>query len=543
MVIVKQPSSDSAQDPFQDPVDKAAFPSTFRSTNRQSTSSSLPPPAYDLPLPPDPEPSPEPKKRIRKKLKITLVVVLCLYIAVTTVLLVLLWTGRLSRPRRPPPRPGIGVIKQYLPPFTRPEGAPETDGYGDTCNQWTFNPMFEHAQDHPEPKGPGKKPDPMGGPMGGPKPDFVDHLSYYLSPNTSLTSLTKLFVRTDGVGDTSGTFTVISDDSTKIPMVEVQMKYRRVEVQNVTNVCLMRSGDRVGLGIYSTESVQEPPVFDIILHVPGNGTIDELVTELPSFTQNIGQNNRFMKTVFGLLQLQGSFSPIYVRGSNVNSRRVKATTSFSVIYGKFTTSESLILRTSEAAIDVNVTLVRESSQQQPVILQMSTENAIVRTVITLAAAPGTLIKNQTLPDFYIQATSANAPVAVDISHQDDSEPSKVEVDVSTESAPAVVSMDPKYEGTFRLYSDLPAELMSDQNAMDPEGLGRMREIEVDEQNSESLMGHVQWRSPGKPISLRQGSVNITTKAARAKLYLEDKCFWSCTSNDGDSRGSRRMPLR
>lgn len=103
-------------------------------------------------------------------------------------------------------------------------------GYADVCNAWlnektTYDKKGQSTQ-------------------------CTDYLQYPLGVNGSITDLVQLFIHAPQGTASSGTFTVYSDDTIDEPLVEVSMKYRNHIARNVTNVCLMRTVDAVGLGIY-----------------------------------------------------------------------------------------------------------------------------------------------------------------------------------------------------------------------------------------------------------------------------------------------------
>ena len=59
-----------------------------------------------------------------------------------------------------------------------------------------------------------------------------------------------LFIHAGQYAASSGTFSVATDDTITTPLVDVTMKYRDAYALNITQVCLMRNYDTVGLGIY-----------------------------------------------------------------------------------------------------------------------------------------------------------------------------------------------------------------------------------------------------------------------------------------------------
>ncbi|KAG8976259.1 hypothetical protein FRB90_009248 [Tulasnella sp. 427] len=321
------------------------------------------------------------------------------------------------------------------------------------------------------------------------------------------------------------------------------MKFRNPYVRDDTSVCLMRTPDKVGLGIYSSNSsAAEHPAFDLSLHLPAGLFVDELVTNLPFFTQTIGSSREDFETPLGTLQLGGSFSPMFVSGRNVTAQNVIAQTSFSTIWGHFTTSESLTLQTSQAdtqdlaqakeffripyqsAINVNVSLVRLSDESKPVALSLTTENAIVQSAVTISTTTNNTCEDPSVSDFTIHAQSANAPVRVTVIHAPDSSAAKVDVVATSSYAPVVVSLDTMFEGTFSLTSGIGADFDEDDDIPDPLDRGRRRQYTITENTAWEVDGNATW-DPNDPFP-RWGSATLSTQHAKAILYMKKKCTGS-----------------
>lgn len=357
------------------------------------------------------------------------------------------------------------------------------------------------------------------------QPERTDYLQYILAPNDTTTSTLQLFIRAGDYAASSGTLIVISDSTITVPIIDVTMKYRNAYAKDDTNVCLMRTPDKVGLGIYSSNSTAaEHPSFDLALHLPSGIFVDELSTNLAFFTQNIGSQSEDFNTPLGTLKLGGSFSPMFVLGRNVTAKNVVAQTSFSTIWGHFTTSESLTLQTSQAAINVNVSLVRLSDDSKPVALSLTTENAIVQSAVTVSTTTNNTCEDPSVSDFTIYAQSANAPVSLTVIHAPDSSAAKIDLVATSSYAPVVVSLDPLFEGTFSLSSGIGADFDEDNGIPDPSGRGRQRQYLITEHTASELEGTASW-IPNDPF-LRLGSANLSTQHAKAILYMKKKCTGS-----------------
>ncbi|KAG8983736.1 hypothetical protein FRB90_005788 [Tulasnella sp. 427] len=451
---------------------------------------------------------PNKSKRVKRKrrLRIMAASVLCVYVTSSAILLALFFTGHLGKQSTSTRRPANnGFFQPELPPGYRPQGAPAGDGYAVMCNTWSSE-KTSSARSHVQ-------------------PECTDYLQYTLAPNISTTSLLKLFIRAGEYAASSGTLVVVSDASISVPIIDVTMKFRNPYVRSDTSVCLMRTPDKVGLGIYtSNSSAAEHPSFDLSLHLPAGLFVDELVTNLPFFTQNIGSSREDFETPLGTLQLGGSFSPMFVSGRNVTARNVIAQTSFSTIWGHFTTSESLTLQTSQAAINVNVSLVRLSDESKPVALSLTTENAIVQSAVTISTTTNNTCQDPSVSDFTIHAQSANAPVSVTVIHAPDSSAAKVDVVATSSYAPVVVSLDPLFEGTFSLTSGIGADFDEDDDIPDPLDRGRRRQYTITENTAWEVDGNVTW-DPNDPFP-RWGRANLSTQHAKAILYMKKKCTGS-----------------
>lgn len=127
-----------------------------------------------------------------------------------------------------------GFFQPDLPPGYRPPGAPVGDGYATMCNVWQSEKTSSSKSNV--------------------QPERTDYLQYILAPNDTTTSTLQLFIRAGDYAASSGTLIVISDSTITVPIIDVTMKYRNAYAKDDTNVCLMRTPDKVGLGIYVSTS-------------------------------------------------------------------------------------------------------------------------------------------------------------------------------------------------------------------------------------------------------------------------------------------------
>ncbi|KAG9006771.1 hypothetical protein FRB94_000455 [Tulasnella sp. JGI-2019a] len=503
----------SSQNPFAHSDDRLVegpseedFSYPHTQDQRRSIALSELPPAYRPPSSISESKQPR-KKRLKRKFKIALCTVLAIYVAACTIVVALLLTGYLKHHHGPPPHGSHELFNpQYSTPGYVPPGALPQDGTATICNAWSNPSPFSRRTSSNS--------------SANSTPTYTTSLQYNLSQNNTFNEAMFVFINAGQYAASSGTLTVVSNDGLAAPVVDVTMKYRTADGRNSSYVCLMTTYNGVGLGLYtSNTAANEHPSYDITLQLPGSTFISGLSTNLAYFTQTIGRRNTIFTSELGLLSLAGPFSPIFVNGVNVTAQNVEAITSFSAIYGDFTTSQSLTLSTSQAAINVNVSLIRTAGESVPVALTLTTQDAIVQSNIFLMATQDSLSTNTSSPDFVITATSGKAPVSLAIRHDPQSVPSRVAVSASTKYAPVAVSLDALYEGSFSVMSDVGVSMDRD-DTTDPTGMNRDRQCVLSQNTNNDIEGSIYW---GAGVPDPVSYVSLRTQHAKAALYLDSNC--------------------
>ncbi|KAG8863273.1 hypothetical protein FRB96_008764 [Tulasnella sp. 330] len=486
---------------------------SYPPAQRRSIAVSELPPAYRPPSSITSKQQPR-KKRLKRKFRIAIAIILFIYVAACTIVVALLLTGYLKHHSGPPGHYDHEFFVPSSPPGYVPPGALPGDGTASICNAWSDPPYSKRSTILKRTSKPSTSSNST--------QTYTTSLQYNLSQNDSFSETMNVFINAGDYAAASGTLTVVSNDELSYPVVDVTMKYRTSDARNASYVCLMTTYNSVGLGLYtSNSSAVEHPSYDIILQLPGSVYINALNTNLPYFTQTIGRWNTVFTSELGLLSLSGPFSPIFVNGVNVTAKNVQAVTSFSAIYGDFTTSQSLTLSTSQAAITVNVSLVRLAGETAPVSLTLTTQDAIVQSNIFLMASQDSLSTDTSYPDFIINATSSKAPVSLAIRHDSNSAPSRFSLLATSKYAPVAVSLDALYEGSFLITSDVGVAYDRD-TIPDPTGMGRQRQCLLTCNTNYEIEGTVFWGSTTPDESL-MSSVIVETQHAKAAIYLDNDC--------------------
>jgi hypothetical protein len=119
--------------------------------------------------------------------------------------------------------------------------------------------------------------------------------------------------------------------------------------------------------------------------------------------------------------------------------------------------------------------------------------------------------------FNITATTSNGPLAVDFPASPAD--SKLTLGAKTSNSPVSVSLNPAYEGTFKLQTSswFKAEANIDKEVVDPSGKDRKRNVVIENAGRESLSGRVNW--DGDEEREVEGVVDVFTSYSHVKLNL------------------------
>lgn len=252
------------------------------------------------------------------------------------------------------------------------------------------------------------------------------------------------------VDDISGTLLVgvNSDPTVSDGIVSVTMHYSDLSLMERTHVCLMNISGSNGIYLYVPSSLpqEDSLVFNITFLFPQIPSlhITEFMTMLPHFYQFYTNLSPYV--TFDKVSLGGARSAVSVGSIEATSLSVK--TALAEIEGTFNISESLVLETVSAPINVNVSLYNDNSCQQPTFLDVSTGNAELNASVQLYIPPSSSSASTTFPNFMTKFETFNAPMVVAMEHMPDSAVSTLQARVDNSMGAAFVSLDNKYSGTF-----------------------------------------------------------------------------------------------
>ncbi|KAI0706820.1 hypothetical protein C8T65DRAFT_223245 [Cerioporus squamosus] len=295
---------------------------------------------------------------------------------------------------------------------------------------------------------------------------FVSELDYHLPANGSLFLNTNISYASNAsyLNQFAGTLLVAVNDDVSEPdgLVHVTMHHSSQELGKSTSVCLMETGQGSGLYVFAPQnlSITDALIFNITLLIPQNGTstrnIPQLLCHLPHFQHTYNQLDpqvTFDNVIFG-----GAMSGVYVESIQASSAVVKA--SSAEIRGKFKVSQQLSLETVSAPINVDAHLYNDGNARAPTFMHLTTGNSVLNANVTLYVPPAANSTDDDSdsdmdeadyprgPQFFTHAETFNAPLNMDIAHEEGSGDTNFRLRAINNLGNARVSLDSRYAGTF-----------------------------------------------------------------------------------------------
>lgn len=239
-------------------------------------------------------------------------------------------------------------------------------------------------------------------------------------------------------------------------------------------------------------------------------------------------HNATIKTSFGAIKLQVRIAfAIFVKTERTCSQSLVAdnadvATSMDPIEGTFNSSNTLILKTSNGAINVDINL--SNNAEKPANLQMHTSNGRVPPsilLIILLIRPRTYRAIQSTINLESESDNAAFDLTASTSH------GRMQVDVvaapvdstlnlhaTTSIGALAVKLPATYEGSFTAATSFSSlSVKFDETLEDPTGAGRKRWWEYERKRGGRASGLVGWSKEG----IARGEVSVRTSLAPVML--------------------------
>ncbi|KJA17296.1 hypothetical protein HYPSUDRAFT_70850 [Hypholoma sublateritium FD-334 SS-4] len=298
--------------------------------------------------------------------------------------------------------------------------------------------------------------------------------------------------------------------------VNVVASYRQEYVRSLAKACLVsRAGNQQGVGIFTPtwesgrrpENRQYTMVIFITVIFPESSDGSSAVA-IKSFETDVPDTGHLVahflgsKITFDSISLTGSNSGIYVKA--LSATKGSLHTSNGAITGSFNTTTSLSLETSNAAIEIDVGLLSDSTEPN---LDARTSDGKINARLRLTSSAGEG------GNFSVSTITSNSPVFAIVA--DAPVDSALSFEATTSNGDAHVYLHPTYEGAFDVETS--SRFNADLNflpAADPSGKQRGRASWVQVQKKSHLLGSTSWSDKGS-----SGTVNVHTSNAAAVLDI------------------------
>ncbi|KAG6866686.1 hypothetical protein C0991_000796 [Blastosporella zonata] len=308
---------------------------------------------------------------------------------------------------------------------------------------------------------------------------------------------------------TRGTVNVItSDEVSDTVKVHLTVQYMSKDIRDrAIKVCLLeREDNSIGVGYFTRGSWRHfnPSVYEATVVIPVSSQsklprhINNFKTDMDNTMHSLGDLQDLVS--FSYISLRGSNSPIYSKSIFADTTVFR--TSNGAITGSYNASRSLTLHTSNAPIQVDVSVENASDYVSDLTLHTSNGKIDSRVSLTSATDDGR---------YMITATTSNAPLAVGISTSPLA--STLRVTASTSNGPAFLSLPPAYEGQISMSTSNGAPSIKRRNVADPSGKGRERKVRTTSLGRNTLRGSVSWTD-------EEGSGTVALRSSNSPIVIQ-----------------------
>lgn len=267
--------------------------------------------------------------------------------------------------------------------------------------------------------------------------------------------------------------------------INVVIRYTDDFLRDLAKVCeVSRGKNENGVGIFTPHYFDGRPRnsymwFETKIFLPSSASdyvIKNLETDLPNTVHELQDLSPYF---FKHIQLRGSNTPI--TAASLHFQEASIQTSNGPIHGVYNTTDSLVLRTSNSVIDVEVGATASKDVAPKVVL--STSNSPFRANISL-------FSDTHSGEYEVTTSTSNSPLSVSFLTQPVD--TVLGFSASTSNSPASATMHPLFEGNFDVHSTLFGPTVKfDPFYKDPSGRGRKRSVSMD-QNKRDIRGWVSW---------------------------------------------------
>lgn len=339
---------------------------------------------------------------------------------------------------------------------------------------------------------------------------FRESFSYTIPTSSDLI----YFLSRGNGGHGSLQFTTSDDVAQDSVIVDIVVEYNKFETIQKSNICLLsRNVNERGVGFFTPRGIfsRDSIRFTVVVKFPRSSneplSIKGLDTQMGIWSQFLSLGNL---VEFNRTSLRSANTPIAVHDVFVGDADFR--TSNAPITGSFTTTKKLVLKTSNGAIDVVITM-KNVDPSKATIAELETNNGLIK-------APINLISESNDPDlpalFTVKAKTSNSPLTLSFPEAPISPFSILNLVGSTTNSAIKTTLHPTFEGHIRLESSVFGPTLEQTYVEDPSGQDRVRVVSAERVGGRKLSANVQWGENSPPGS---GKVSLKTSNSPNVLQL------------------------
>ncbi|KAE9411252.1 hypothetical protein BT96DRAFT_804006 [Gymnopus androsaceus JB14] len=262
------------------------------------------------------------------------------------------------------------------------------------------------------------------------------------------------------------------------------------QIRDECQICFSpEDDDGDSRGIPTNLTASQSLSFNITLLFPQSSSqlqLDNLVSFLPNFTQNIGPISP--RVTFDSLILEGM--QMGINSDSVWANTISVTNLLGPITGTFNATQSLKLDTINAPISANLIVVQGPGRQGPTFFSLDTGESEINANVVLLAPPST---NPHI-NFIGHIRNFDGSIRLNVSHDPSTPPAPLDLRIQNSQAPCNVSLDSKFSGNYDLASKLSSAYVSLASNLDDYSSSGSRQIQPEIDTISSKRGWVGFGS-------------------------------------------------
>ncbi|KIJ18945.1 hypothetical protein PAXINDRAFT_166859 [Paxillus involutus ATCC 200175] len=308
------------------------------------------------------------------------------------------------------------------------------------------------------------------------------------------------------------------DETVQEAVISINMQSPSHSVFEQTFVCFAVAENFTNLSLYVPKNLtsNDNILFNISLLFPQSpiqSKVDTFATFLPMFDQQFGSLDDHV--TFNKVTIEGPVSRVTV--DSLHAAKILIDTSLEPVTGSFHASESLLISTILAPINVNVTLYNDPTSLFPTFLDMNTGNSNLTANITVLA------RNKApppRPNFIVILRTFYGSLTTRLVHDPSSPPTAIKLRAENDLGPASVTLDKLFEGLFQATTKQAAAVVNygNANVVDPWGSGMGRSMDLDLNTTARVDGWIGWGDKPAFWSVeQQAQATVDTSLANVTL--------------------------